>query len=144
MTYNRGEPYTGRGGGYIGYGSTMMNDCHVLHNTVQTEGAGILVVAGGALTMNGGSIVNNTANLLNGASYGNGGAIASFYGAADITLNNVVIKDNVAKGYGGLAYLAAAGSFSLTGCTISGNSAAGGCGCVYRGYDTATCDTSFC
>lgn len=144
ITYNYGEPSTGRGGGYIAYGHTQMNDCRVMHNTVQTEGAGIVLVVGASLVMNGGWIANNTANLYNGASYGNGGALMSYAGAADFTLVNVVIEDNVAKGYGGMAYLSAAGTFNLTNCMVSGNIGVTSCGCLYRGYDTPSCDNSFC
>ncbi|MGM9573733.1 MAG: S-layer homology domain-containing protein [Hominicoprocola sp.] len=101
---------------FVNSGTVTMTDCAIRNNKAKNYG-GAVYVYGGTFTMNGGSLTNNETTFED-ASYG-GGAI---YNRHDVILNNVSITGN-SSSRGGAIYNSSYGTLTITGGSISGNTA---------------------
>ena len=121
MTIENGSADTG--GGLLNFGTLTLTDCTVSGNTASTNGGGIANL--GTLTLDHSTLSNNSSS-------GSGGGVFS---SNSLTLTASAISDNTAGGSGGGVYGAAYSSVSISGGSVSGNSANLGGG-VYSGYQS--------
>jgi hypothetical protein len=149
---------SGYGGGvYVGVGSTfVMTGGEISGNSARLRGGGVYAVNGRTFTLSGGVISGNT------VTGGSGGGVYAFIASAgSFTMSNCVISDNIAYvitnpsastpgGLGGGVYVASSGTlstdsngkiklgkgtFTITDCVISGNTAETSGGGVYIADD---------
>ena len=156
------------GGGLWSDGTTTLTDCAVNGNSAVNSGGG-LDNRGGYLTLTNCAVSGNSVNapysagggvynqgvvtltqcVVSGNSGANGGGLENTHGTA--TLTDSTISGNSAFWGGGL-YNTRGGTAMLTGCTVSGNSAAGSTvpnypsqgGGVYTGYSGTTTTLTNC
>jgi hypothetical protein len=121
------------GGGIENGGGLLMTDCTVSDNTAVIEGGGIDSAISIATTITGSTITNNTVTAQNQAAAGGG-----IFSDGSLTLINSTISQNTVDSVaatgsaagnnaeaGGL-YSDVDGSYTIIGCTFSGNGARGG------------------
>ena len=120
-----------QGGGVFSSGANLsLADVTVTGNSATTGGG--LYIAGGTTTLTSVTISHNSAAI--GTDAGSGGGIYEKGGT--LTITSSTINDNSAEQGAGLASFGA--SNSLTGCTVTGNSANLGGGGVYISYGSTT------
>ncbi len=130
------------GGGIFNSGGTVViqNSASISNNVADGtsgSGGGVLNDVGGTLTVDTSSITGNTANRAGGGIEDNSGA------GLGVTLTDVSLDNNVAQGTpgnGGGLHITGAGDVSITGGTVSGNSAALEGGGLWNGTGTMTID----
>ncbi|MFN4256075.1 MAG: choice-of-anchor Q domain-containing protein [Saprospiraceae bacterium] len=128
------------GGGLFNAGGTLrvINGTTITNNVANGasgSGGGILSDLGGNLTVTDCTISGNTASRAGGGVEGNGGA------GTMLTLKNVMLMNNhtgATPGNGGGLHLTGAGNSAITGCTVSGNTAASEGGGLWNGTGTMT------
>ena len=132
---NGGAP-VGQGGAVWNGGTLTINTCNLSNNTA-FGGLGGAIYNAGTLSVTNSTMDNNTLYRANWdyADAGNGGAI---YNAATLTVSNSTLDGNIANGigaagYGGGIYNAAGATATITGSSISGNSASDGGG-IFNAY----------
>lgn len=123
ITYNSADLHGG--GVFVRYGKfTMSGTAKITKNVVSSNGGGVYLMTNtnSSFTMNGGEISYNKAK--------DGGGVRV---ESSMTMNNGVIKNNIASGDGG----GVRGSVIMTGGEISGNTSSGHGGGI-RGTSTIT------
>jgi hypothetical protein len=132
LTISNGFSHENGGGIYIDYGGTLsVSGCTLSGNTAGDSGGGIYNA--GTATVSGSTLSGNTAATEGG--FGDGGGIYNAY-AATLTLSNCILANNKALALdmggdaGGGIYNA--GTLTVSGCTLSGNVAAGSGGGIYN------------
>jgi hypothetical protein len=165
----------GAGGGILSFNATLtLNNCVVTGNTASAGGgiasgtpgptqAGMLTLnstsvtnnvafeagAGGILNHNGTAVINDS--LLSGNTAPGGGGIANGNGSGgaggggSLTISGSTISGNTATGgpAGGAGGIANGGSLTMSNSTVSGNRAVGGTGGGIFNHGTATITGSF-
>ena len=137
-----GNSSTEGGGGIYNDGGTLtVNDFSSIENNAATgtsgSGGGIFNNTSGTMTVTDASITANTANRAGGGIEDNSGT------GLGVTLTSVTLDNNVAQGTpgnGGGLHVTGAGDVSITGGTVSGNSAANEGGGLWNGSGTTTID----
>jgi hypothetical protein len=128
-----GSPSDGLGGGILNSGTLTVRNCTVTGNTDliggPNFGGGIYNDLGAVLTVTG-STVSGNGNVFGPDHTGSGGGI---YNAGTLTIDGSVLSGNVAFDGGGI-FNAAGGTLSMTGTTLSGNSADSLGGGLYNTY----------
>jgi hypothetical protein len=111
---------------------------HALNSNYEFDGGGIANDNGSTLTISGCTVSGNRAGLAGGGVYNFGATLQ----VTNSTLSgNTVIDPSGGAGTGGAVYSVPAGSaskVSLTGCTLSNNSASGAGGAIYDFNTTMT------
>ena len=115
------------GGVYVHGGAFTMSGGSITGNTAHTAGAGVYAISG-VFTMAGGAITGNTS--INESSSNRGGGVCMTGGT--FTMAGGEISNNVAD-YGGGVRVEAAGTMEMTGGEIKGNTARDNSGGVYFG-----------
>ena len=126
----RDNTSSGNGGGaFNAYGSTKFEETTISGNSAQYGGGG-LENSSGTMTLTDSSVSGNTA--------GSAGALMNFQGTT--TLDNTTVSVNTAHYTGGGLYNAIQANMTVTGCTVSGNSAGhnGGGGLYQEGSSMLT------
>jgi len=129
-----------QGGGaiFIDGGTVTVNSTNFTDNSATgTSGSGgaVLVGTGASLTVNGATFTGNTASRAGGAIEGNSGV------GTTIALTEVILDDNTTDanpGNGGGLHITGAGNTTLTGCTVTNNTAAAEGGGLWNGTGTMT------
>jgi len=121
-----------------------VSHCSLRNNSADSNGGGIANYAGdGTVT----AIVSDTTIIGNSANFGRGGAIyndAAFVGgSATLTVSGCTISGNSAYFYGG-GIGNSAGNMQISNCTFSGNSASSNGGGIYTEYDGSQVHISNC
>ena len=112
------------GGGFNGFGASLVATESVIKNNTGGDGGGIYV-NGGGLTI--------TTSRVEGNSGGKGGGIFVFIGNSPFTLTQSLVKGNTSGDYGGGIYLHSygTGQVDIINSTISGNLALNNGGGIY-------------
>jgi hypothetical protein len=132
LALTNGKGTNGLGGAFAaGSGQVVMTNVVLTGSTSTNVGGGAYVpaAASGSLTMNGGVVSGNTAANGGGGIYTAGGTV---------TLNGTTITNNTVTGLGGGGFYAAAGTHSLTNTTLSANKALAGVGGAIASAATVT------
>ena len=113
------------GGGIYGYssGSLTVNDGSISGNKATSNGGGGIYLDGCGLDFENGSVTGNTSSNFGGGIY--------VTNSAEVMFINGTISGNTCSGAGGGAYVNA-GTFTMNGGTISGNTATTGAGVYVR------------
>jgi CSLREA domain-containing protein len=116
------------GGGLLNFGSLTVSSCVFSGNSAGSSGGGGIYNVG-SLTMTGSTFSGNTVSQL-----GAGGALDNI-SSGNATVSNCTFTGNTATGSGSTASSGAAiansGTLQLTGCTLTGNTAASNGGGVF-------------
>ena len=133
-TFSNNTATTGAGGGAIQLtaGSMTITDSTFTGNSTtatgqNARGGAIALTGGGQLTINNCVLTGNASKKEGGAIYYQPNASSGpFLVINDSTIsNNIANSDNNTTGSGGGLFLAGTGSVTISGCTISGNTAMG-------------------
>ena len=116
--YSSNKPTSITGPISIASGTGTMNGGKISGFTTTTGNGGGLNLSGGSFTMSGGTISGNTA-VNGGGVYVGAGTFAMSGG----TIGGTETGDGNSASYGGGVYIANGGSFTMTGGTITGNTA---------------------
>ena len=130
LTITGGEG--GFGGGIDNGGTLTVNQSTIAGNTANYSGGGIY--SSGNLTITGSTLSANNANFYDLGYHGGG----IYQGSGTLTISNSTLTGNSAEqslANGGAIYVASGSSASLTGVTVTGNSASSGGG-IYNGGGT--------
>jgi len=111
------------GAGIRAFNTLVLNDSTVSGNEVSSGQGGGISAFNASITLNNSTVSDNYANN------GSGGINAT--GSSSVSLNDSTVTDNETYGFGGGIY-ADSGTVTITGSTVSGNTAANGGG-VYTG-----------
>ena len=135
-TVDNNTATTGNGGAvYAGSGHVTVSGGSVSGNTSMAGSGGAVYAGSGNVTVSGGSLTGNTAKTDGGAVYAGGGSIT--VSAPDGGTAPSISGNTATSGKGGALY-ADRGAVSITGTTLTKNTAGSDGGAVYAGSGTVT------
>jgi len=145
-TMDGNEACTGSGGAIWAGGAVFLqNGASLSRNKAYYHGGAVYIASGGTVTVNGSTlgITGAPGSIGNEATYGDGGAVYISSGA--LSISGGTISGNTAGGDGGAIWALNPQSFQITGGSYVDNIASGDGGAIYFDGNTATIDegTSF-